>query len=230
MRIEKRIFATLFCLLCSLFLVGCTAIQDVVANVKNKIFPPKYEYFYGVVQTLYSTEEKVIHCPKTGDFVVPKNNGIFAWDEDGRIENYALQVGDLVRITFVLPKDAGGVQMLLSYPAQIAQTAERIEVLAHGVEWQQEEDGYYFSFDMENTFFTSTEADMLKGMHVGERLYFIQTGGKNGVAYQRLICESEVVRNEGGRMTVKLPKTEEVIENFLTYLTGNMMVAKQWEY
>ena len=197
-------------LLCCL--VGCSE-----GNKYNR------ERFYGVIRFSEESNQLVVYIPSVGDVAIPESEGCcscFDGHEENDDHNYQLKVGDLVSINFRYEKswDDNSVQIMESYPARFDRKAHLIEALKENISFVKTDGGYVFSFP-------STEE--IDGAQIGDTLYFVQHGGKNGRAYQKLYAEGVINTTADGIITVALTILEGETE-FLNYY-NSMTIELTWE-
>lgn len=197
-------------LLCCL--VGCS-----VGDKYNR------ERFYGVVRFSEEGGQLVVYIPSIGDVVIPESEGCcscFDGHEENEEKNYQLKVGDLVSINFRYEKswDDNSVQIMESYPARFDRKAHLIEALKENISFSKNDSGYVLSFP---------SSDENQSAEIGDTLYFIHHGGKNGRAYKRLYASGEIISKEDGIITVVLSIPEGEAE-FLNYY-NEMTVELVWE-
>ena len=197
------------------------------------------EQFFGVVQWSEKCEDLVIYVPEVGEVKIPEHELCYA-SFDGAEENentaYALKAGDFVCINFRYKKawDDRGVQIMEIYPAQFDRAARSIEALAENITFEKAEEGYMLSMVY----------DRANEVTVGDSLYFVHHGGKNGKAFEELIAEGVISEISGKRVTVlmgsldsekdffekftsvsvetRLPWTESEIDRTKPYFTGEV--------
>ena len=179
------------------------------------------ERFYGVVRYLEEFNQTVVYIPNVGDMVIPESEGYcLCFEGHKEVSNYQPKVGDLVAITFRYEKSWGdnSVRIMEMYPAMFDRGAHLIEVLMENISFGKNDEGYVLSFP------STAEIDSAK---IGDTLYFIQHGGKNGRAYKKLYAEGVITAKADGIITVALTIHESETE-FLNYY-NEMTVELTWE-
>ena len=170
------------------------------------------ERFYGVVRWSEECEDFVVYIPEIGEAHIPEHELCYA-SFDGSEENentaYVLKAGDFVCINFKYKKawDDDGVKIMEIYPAHFDRTARSIEALAENITFEKTEEGYALSLIY----------DRADEVTVGNSLYFVHHGGKNGKAFQELIAEGVISEIAGERVTVlikSLNSEKEFFEKF----------------
>ena len=201
---------TMIVLLCCL--VGCSE-----GDKYNR------ERFYGVVRFSEESNQLVVYIPSIGDVAIPESEGCcscFDGHEENDDKTYQLKAGDLVSINFRYEKswDDHGVQIMETYPARFDRKAHLIEALKENITFVKTDGGYVLSFP------SNTE---IESAETGDTLYFIQHGGENGRAYQKLYAEGEITAKADGIITVVLSIPEGESE-FLNYF-NEMTIELTWE-
>lgn len=174
------------------------------------------ERFYGVIRWSEECNQLVVYIPGIGDVSIPESDSCHAsfdgYDESVS-ESYTLKNGDLVAIDFKYKRgwDNFGVAIMESYPARFDRKASSIEALRENITFAKIENGYELAFPL-----TDEMPDFAKG----DDIYFIYSGGKNGVAYKELIAEGIVTDISDGRINVILsaldsPDTHDPARYFL---------------
>lgn len=181
------------------------------------------ERFYGVVRFSEESNQLVVYIPSVGDVAIPESEGCcsyFDGHEENEDKNYQLKVGDLVSINFRYEKswDDNSVQIMESYPGRFDRKAHLIEALKENISFAKTDGGYELSFP------STAEIDSAQ---IGDTLYFIQHGGENGRAYQKLYAEGVITAKEEGIITVAMTIPEGETE-FLNYYNG-MTIELTWE-
>ena len=205
----KRILS-LILILCALFsLVGCTG--DVTT----------FQYYYGVIKYSDACKREVLYIPSLGDFEIPSCECVKSYfgETEEESDGYQLKVGDLVRVTFKLEgySDAG-VEILESYPARFGRAAYSIDALKEGISYEVAEGEYILSFP---------ETEDIRSTEVGDTLYFVLRGGKDGRAFVQLYAEGEITEKQDGKVTVTL-SVRESPELFLEFY-NKMELRLSWE-
>lgn len=200
------LFALLFCL------CGC--------NDGNKY---NHEQFYGVVRFSEECNRLVVYIPKYGEIEIPENEGCcscFDGHEENDNHTYQLKIGDLVKINFKYEKswDDNGVQIMESYPAKFDRKAGLIEVLEENIFFGKTDTGYELSFP---------STSEIESAEIGDTLYFVQHGGKNGRSYKKLYANGKIIAKADGIITVALTIPEGETE-FLNYY-NEMSVDLTWD-
>ena len=175
------------------------------------------ERFYGVVRFSEESNQLVVYIPSIGDVAIPESDGCcscFDGHEENHEQNYQLKAGDLVSINFRYEKswDDHGVQIMECYPGKFDRKAHLIEALKENITFAKTDDGYVLSFP------STTE---IESAETGDTLYFIQHGGENGRAYQKLYAEGEITAKADGIITVVLsiPEGESEFLNYYNEMT-----------
>jgi hypothetical protein len=150
-------------------------------------------YFSGIVLFEEFHNGLVVDIASIGLCTIPKAEKIYYLDDDTEI-----QKGDLIRIRF--NEEKSKIAVAESYPAQFVKTADSISVEAKNLILERTEQGFLFSQPTDKT---------SEGATVGELYYFIETGGYNGQAYQKLFCSAEIVTITESTTKMKLQFTEE---------------------
>ena len=181
------------------------------------------ERFYGVVRFSEESNQLVVYIPSIGDVAIPESEGCcscFDGHEENEEKNYQLKAGDLVSINFRYEKswDENSVKIMESYPARFDRKAHLIEALEENISFDKTDGGYVLSFP------STAEIDSAK---IGDTLYFIQHGGKNGRAYKKLYAEGVITAKADGIITVALTIHESETE-FLNYY-NEMTIELTWE-
>ena len=180
------------------------------------------ERFYGVVRFSEESKQLIVYIPSIGDVAIPESErccSCFDGHEENDEQNYQLKAGDLVSINFRYEKswDDHGVQIMETYPGKFDRNAHLIEALKENITFAKTDDGYVLSFP------STAEIDSAE---IGDTLYFIQHGGENGRAYQKLYASGEITAKADGIITVVLTIPEGETE-FLNYYNG-MTVELTW--
>ena len=180
------------------------------------------ERFYGVVRYLEEYNHLVVYIPNLGDVTIPKSEGYctcFDGHDEDTEQSYQLKPGDLVAITFRYEKswDDNSVRILETYPARFDRQAHLIEVLKENISFTKTDSGYVLSFP-------STAE--IESAEIGDTLYFIQHGGENGRAYEKLYASGQITAKADGINTVALTIPEGESE-FLNYY-NEMTVELTW--
>lgn len=181
------------------------------------------ERFYGVVRFSEESNQLVVYIPSIGEVVIPESEGCcscFDGHEENDDKTYQLKVGDLVSINFRYEKswDDNSVKIMETYPAKFDRKAHLIEALKENISFAKIDSGYMLSFP------STTE---IESAEIGDTLYFIQHGGKNGRAYKKLYASGEITAKADGIITVILSIPEGESE-FLNYY-NEMTVELAWE-
>ncbi len=181
------------------------------------------ERFYGVVRFLEESNQLVVYIPSIGDVVIPESESYcscFDGHEENDDKSYQLKAGDLVAITFRYEKswDDNSVQIMESYPAKFDRKAHLIEALKENISFGKIDSGYVLSFP-------STAE--IESAEIGDTLYFVQHGGENGRAYEKLYASGQITAKADGIITVALTIPEGETE-FLNYF-NKMTVELTWE-
>ena len=181
------------------------------------------ERFYGVVRFSEESNQLVVYIPSIGDVTIPESEGCcscFDGHEENEDKNYQLKVGDLVAINFRYEKswDDNSVQIMESYPAKFDRKAHLIEALEENISFGKIDSGYVLSFP---------STDEIESANIGDTLYFIQHGGKDGRAYEKLYATGQITAKKDGIITVRLTIPEGETE-FLNYY-NEMTVELTWE-
>ena len=195
---------------CVLGLVGC--------NVGDQY---NLERFHGVVRFAEEADRLVVYIPSIGDVEIPESEGCCScFDGCDDEKNYQLKAGDLVAIYFRYEKswDDNSVRIMECYPARFDRKAYLIEALKENISFGKTDSGYVLSFP-------STED--IDSAEIGDTLYFIQHGGENGRAYERLYASGEITAKADGIITVNLTIHESEAE-FLNYF-DRMTIELVWE-
>lgn len=157
------------------------------------------EKFYGVVEHSETFGGLLINIPGVGDVAIPSSERIRADFVGGESieENYQLKAGDLVAISFVYERswDDHGVPIMESYPAQFGRKATEIVALRENISFEKTESAHVLSVPR-------GEGEAI--FSVGDKIRFVESGGKNGSAYKALIAEGTVTDASGGMLTVNL--------------------------
>lgn len=195
---------------CSLF-VGCNAGDGYTR-----------ERFYGVVRFSEEVDRLVVYIPNIGDVEIPESEGCcscFDGHEKNDDYSYQLKAGDLVSINFRYKKswDDHGVQIMEISPAKFDRKAHLIEALRENISFAKVDGGYELSFP-------STEE--IDSAEIGDTLYFIQRGGRDGRAYRKLYASGEIIARSDGIITVMLTIPEGASE-FLNHFC-DMTVELTW--
>ena len=181
------------------------------------------ERFYGVVRFSEMSNQLVIYIPSIGDVTIPKSDGYcscFDGHDENTDEGYQLKAGDFVSITFRYEKswDDNSVRILETYPAQFDRQAHLIEALKENISFVKTDSGYVLSFP------STAEIDSAE---IGDTLYFVQHGGKNGRAYKKLYANGKITEKTNGIITVALSIPEGEAE-FLSYF-NDMTIELTWQ-
>lgn len=182
-----------------------------------------HEQFYGVVRFSEASNQFVVYIPKYGEVEIPENDGCcscFDGHEPNDDHTYQLKAGDLIKINFKYEKswDDNSVKIMESYPAKFDRKAGLIEALEENISFGKTDAGYEISFP------STVEIDSAE---IGDTLYFIQHGGYDGRAYQKLYASGEITAKADGIITVNLSIPEGEAE-FLNYYNA-MTVELTWE-
>lgn len=180
-----------------------------------------HERFCGVVRFSEESNQLVVYIPSIGDVEIPDSDGCCScFDGCDEEKNYRIKAGDLVAIHFRYEKgwDDNSVRVMESYPARFDRKAYLIEALRENISFTKADGGYVLSFP------STAEIDSAE---IGDALYFIQHGGENGRAYERLYAEGEITAKADGIITAVLTIPEGETE-FLDYYT-RMTVELTWE-
>ena len=180
------------------------------------------ERFYGVVRFSEESNQLVVYVPSIGDMVIPESEGCcscFDGHEENEDKNYNLKVGDLVAINFRYEKswDDNSVKIMESYPGRFDRKAHLIEALEENIAFYKDDSGYVLSF---------SETTQISSAKIGDTLYFVQHGGKDGRAYKKLYATGEITASADGIITVSLTIPEGETE-FLNYYY-EMTVELSW--
>ena len=101
--------------------------------------------YYGIIMEDEGSNRMVISIPRLGEVEIPDATEIYPYFEPGD-EEFALESGDLVKISFALGED---IQLQESDPAVFSTKAENIVVIARGMSLYYEGDNeYLFSFPL----------------------------------------------------------------------------------
>lgn len=178
----------LLCISCFFPLIGCQG--DGYAR----------ERFYGVVQFSEELERMVIYVPEIGDVEIPEHERCtagFDGHEKNEDDSYTLKVGDFVAIHFKYKMgwDENSVKIMECYPARFDRKASAIEALMENIAFKKVENGYTFSF---------APNEEIKALSVGDTVYFVHHGGKNGVAFRGLLAEGILTQLTESTATVRL--------------------------
>ena len=181
------------------------------------------EKFYGVVRFSEESNQLVVYIPSIGDVAIPESEGCcscFDGHEENEEKNYQLKAGDLVSINFRYEKswDENSVKIMESYPAKFDRKAHLIETLKENISFGKNDEGYVLSFP------STSEIDSAK---IGDKLYFVQHGGKNGRAYKKLYAEGVITAKADGIITVALA-IHDGETKFLNYF-NEMTIELTWE-
>ena len=196
MKKHRAFLLILLCIFCFIALTGCQG--DGYTR----------ERFYGVVHFSEELNRAVIYVPEIGDVEIPEYEQCTA-DFDGHEENgngsYTLKTGDFVAIHFKYKTgwDENSVKIMECYPARFDRKANAIEALMENIAFEKVENGYTFSFP---------PGEEIKALSVGDTVYFVHHGGKNGVAYRGLLAEGilthQTERTATVRLTMKISEKE----------------------
>jgi hypothetical protein len=120
-----------------------------------------------------------------------------------------LKEGDFVCINFRYERawDDNGVKIMESDPAWFDRAARSIEALKENITFEKTEEGFALSLIY----------DRADEVTVGDSLYFVYHGGKNGRAFMKLIAEGIIAEISGERVTVlikNLDSEKEFFEKF----------------
>ncbi len=205
----------------SALLMFCMSISLFGCSIGDKF---NHERFYGVVRFSEECNRLVVYIPTFGDVEIPEyERCVSSFDEyeAGEAENgqYQLKAGDYVVINFRYEKswDENSVKVMEIYPAKFDRKANSIEVLKENISFGKTDNGYELSFP--------STAEM-ESAELGDTLYFVQNGGKNGVAYKKLYAEGLITSKADGIIAVLLTIPEGETE-FLNYY-NTMMVELTW--
>jgi hypothetical protein len=175
------------------------------------------ERFYGVVRFSEESNQLVVYIPSVGDVAIPESEGCcscFDGHEENDEQNYHLKAGDLVSINFRYEKswDDNSVQIMESYPCRFDRKAHLIEALKENISFAKIDGGYVLSFP------STAEIEIAE---IGDTLYFIQHGGYDGRAYQKLYASGEITAKADGIITVVLliPEGESEFLNYYNEMT-----------
>ena len=181
------------------------------------------EHFYGVVRWSEECEDLVIYVPEVGEVRIPEHEFCYAFF-DGSEENentaYALKEGDFVCINFKYEKawDDRGVKIMETAPAQFDRAARSIEALAENITFEKTDAGYVLSMVY----------DRADDVTVGNSLYFVHHGGKNGKAFQKLIAEGVISEIAGERVTVLIKSLDSEKEFFEKFTSVSLETELSW--
>ena len=181
------------------------------------------EHFYGVVRWSEECEDSVIYVPEVGEVRIPEHEFCYA-SFDGSEENentaYALKEGDFVCINFKYEKawDDRGVKIMETAPAQFDRAARSIEALAENITFEKTDAGYVLSMVY----------DRADEVAVGNSLYFVHHGGKNGKAFQELIAEGVISEIAGERVTVLIKSLDSEKEFFEKFTSVSVETELSW--
>ena len=203
----------------SFLLMLCMGISLFGCSVGDKF---NRERFYGVVRFSEECNQLVVYIPKVGDVEIPEHTRcVSLLDEYEEAENHQcrLKAGDYVVINFRYEKswDENSVKVMEMYPAKFDRRADSIEVLQENISFGKTDGGYEFSFP------STAETESAE---LGDTLYFVQNGGKNGVAYKKLYAEGVITSKSDGMIAVALTIPEGETE-FLKYY-NTMTVELTW--
>ena len=171
-----------------------------------------YESFFGVVDYSEELSRLVVYIPSYGDVELPACKSCTARFDESEGTDYQLKDGDLVEISFRYERawDEHGVAIMETYPARFDRSAEGIEAIRENISYKKVDKGYLFSFPK------SAET---QDLGVGDTVSFIQHGGKDGAAYEKLYAEGEIVSSGGDILTVFMKFYEDEYK-FLAYYDG----------
>lgn len=181
------------------------------------------ERFYGVVRFSEECNSLVVYIPELGEVLIPESEGCCSC-YDGHEENddytYQLKAGDYVSISFRYPKswDDNSVKILETHPAKFDRSAHLIEALEENICFDKTDSAYVLSFPA----VPATEI-----AEIGDTLYFVHHGGKNGIACVALYASGIITAKADGIVTVSLTIHQEEAE-FLRYY-NSMTVELTWE-
>ena len=180
------------------------------------------ERFYGVVRFSEESNQLVVYIPGVGDVAIPDSEGCCScFDGCDEEKNYRIKAGDLVAIHFRYEKswDDNSVRIMEMYPGKFDRKAYLIEALKENISFAKTDGGYVLSFP------STAEIDSAE---IGDTVYFIQHGGENGRAYEKLYASGKITaKADNGIITVALTIPEGETE-FLDYYT-RMTVELTWE-
>lgn len=160
-------------------------------------------YKYGVVEEIQYVGNVSIHnigvyLPRAGTFIIPDCNSIIYENENGVINNYNLQIGDLISLEYNSLD-----YFYYTYPGQIGGSFTEIKCFAKGLKLK----------------YDSTKYRNFESLTIPlEKLDFIpQNGDFINISYTLESYEIEVQEVINGQITLLIPlmKTEDVLKNYL---------------
>lgn len=154
-----------------------------------EIFKPKNytTVFYGVIAYEEFHNGLCVNIPNVGLCTIPKSENVYSMLNETTDYSYLLQCGDLIELTF--NHEHKDLAIMESYPGQFSLPATSIVVYAQNVSFE-----YLQSIDNTDASwkFTQNRTDIFKTSQVGDFVYFIENGGKNGVAYKKLFASAQI--------------------------------------
>ena len=187
----KKLFTFLFTLLFTFIFSSCEQLNYLFAPHKNTVV------YYGIVKQ--TDIGLCVEIPTIGLCEIPQAERIYSnFENSPTEENYHLQDGNLISISFIRPKTS--VKVMKSHPAKFSQSANHIAVLEKYLQLESTENGLIL---------TQPYREELSNKTIGDTIYFLDVGGKDGKAYVRLICSGEITQINSDKVSMLLS-----IENY----------------
>ena len=214
----KHLKNLLFFLLSTIFAFCFSACNY---NVSEILKPNNYiTTFYGVITYEEFHNGLCVNIPNVGLCTIPSAKNIYS--EITEEQNATLQSGDLIAISFEHGKEP--IAIAESYPGQFIQKASFISIRAKNVSFS-----YLQSIDTMTASwcFTQARTTIFENVQLGDNVYFLEHGGKNGVAYRKLYTTATIGNLNETSITfyfTKEVKPEDFLENY-----PNLEQSLAWE-
>ena len=193
----KKLLILFLVMLFSMSLSSCDYIFNLDKNTT---------VYYGIVkETEFGLYAEI---PTIGLCEIPHAERIFSnFKDEPTQEDYPLQDGNLICISFIRPKK--GVKVMKSHPAKFSETATQIAVLEEFLKLDNTENGIVLTQNNRKELFDCT---------IGDTIYFIDVGGYNGRAYVTLVCSGIItqINDEKVSMLLSLENYSDKIVEFLS--------------
>ena len=202
----KKLFLLIFSIVFCFLITSCNFSY-------NNIFQPKRytTIFYGIISYEEFHGGLCVNIPNVGLCTIPEAEKTYSCIGGELNDSYELQSGDLVKITF--NHETESLAIAESYPGQFVNRATSIVTYAQNVSFD-----YLQSIDYIDAVwsFTQKRTDIFNDSKIGDAVYFIENGGKDGVAYKKLYSSAKIGKLDENTVSFFFSSSNNVaIEDFL---------------